>query len=723
MASTAPALQDAADGFPFGATYAPFWRSQPPPRAEWADDLRHMADLGFTAVNVFAAWHRIEKEEGRFDFDELDHVVACAAKAGLSVSIKVAVFRSFSLYPPRWLMRAYRGEGIRDRDGKCQVGGLCRLPCIDDPLYQRQARRYFEALVRHFADSGVMRHWMIWGEATFPGGCFCRHTVGRFRAWLRERYGSVEALNAAWNTESPSDYVSWSEIEPPLTQGHYGGYVPYLDWQQFLDANLTAHVAWLHGLVRALDRRHPTLVETWLGSENESGGGKDEWRLAGAADQLGLSTFDQLPEARATSMERLRSIAESRGKEAWAVELQGGPVMFSWFSGTPSARQIALLAWQMVARGAKGVFYWTYRPRMSDAEGGEFGMVRRDGSLTERARRVGEVSRTLQRHARLFRTARQQAQVAIFSSRMGEHLAKIDNKDLPQKPFYSTAIAAAHLMMLKRHVPADGIDPAAIAGGRLARYKVLLMPFSHCLSRETAEHIKAFVAAGGMVIADFPCALKDERGVCYSTLPGAGLDDLFGAVEEDAARTEEVRIRMRRGAWAGASAVFPAITARHFRQDLALRGARPLGVWPDGRPAITLRHYGKGVAILAGSSLFGFSALREGNRPPKLDDDRMRFLQAALARAGVEPPLALAGPNGGPAADLETSVLVAGTERVVIVINHGRQPVGQRLLLRGAAGRMTDLETGKPVRARAVADGLAWPAQIPGESCRVYGIR
>ena len=30
------------------------------------------------------------------------------------------------------------------------------------------------------------------------GFCYCPHTLARFREWLREKYGSLAALNAAW---------------------------------------------------------------------------------------------------------------------------------------------------------------------------------------------------------------------------------------------------------------------------------------------------------------------------------------------------------------------------------------------------------------------------------------------------------------------------------------------------------------------------------------------
>lgn len=54
-----------------------------------------------------------------------------------------------------------------------------------------------------------------------PSGttCRCDNCQSRFRAWLRERYGTVAELNRCWGTGFWSmDYTEWSQI------GLGGGY-------------------------------------------------------------------------------------------------------------------------------------------------------------------------------------------------------------------------------------------------------------------------------------------------------------------------------------------------------------------------------------------------------------------------------------------------------------------------------------------------------------------
>jgi hypothetical protein len=50
----------------------------------------------------------------------------------------------------------------------------------------------------------------------YGGACYCDRCAAAFRSWLRARYGTMEALNAAWYTAFWSHAFSdWDEIEPP----------------------------------------------------------------------------------------------------------------------------------------------------------------------------------------------------------------------------------------------------------------------------------------------------------------------------------------------------------------------------------------------------------------------------------------------------------------------------------------------------------------------------
>ena len=68
------------------------------------------------------------------------------------------------------------------------------------------------------------------------------------------------------------------------------------------------------------------------------------------------------------------------------------------------------------------------------------------------------------------------------------------------------------LTLTRSHIPFDVVLDADIASERLADYKVLILPNSACLSDSQIEGIKAFVANGGSLIAEFETGAYDEIG-------------------------------------------------------------------------------------------------------------------------------------------------------------------------------------------------------------------
>ena len=80
-------MKNGSDFFPLGASHAPYLRAKGPDISEWRDDLEKMKMLGMTCLDVFASWHRLEPEEGKFDFSELDYIFRLAGEIGLKVSV------------------------------------------------------------------------------------------------------------------------------------------------------------------------------------------------------------------------------------------------------------------------------------------------------------------------------------------------------------------------------------------------------------------------------------------------------------------------------------------------------------------------------------------------------------------------------------------------------------------------------------------------------------
>ena len=59
--------------------------------------------------------------------------------------------------------------------------------------------------------------WHVHNEYGAPTAeCYCAVSAAAFRDWLRARYGSLDALNAAWTTTFWGQrYSDWEQIDAP----------------------------------------------------------------------------------------------------------------------------------------------------------------------------------------------------------------------------------------------------------------------------------------------------------------------------------------------------------------------------------------------------------------------------------------------------------------------------------------------------------------------------
>ncbi len=90
---------------------------------------------------------------------------------------------------PSWASEAWRRDTIE---------GLRRL------IAHVEASPYADRVIGYHIASGTTEEWMMWGGNENQWVDFSPANTVRFRAWLREKYGSDEALRAAWRDAGAS---------------------------------------------------------------------------------------------------------------------------------------------------------------------------------------------------------------------------------------------------------------------------------------------------------------------------------------------------------------------------------------------------------------------------------------------------------------------------------------------------------------------------------------
>ena len=165
---------------------------------------------------------------------------------------------------------------------------------------------------------------------------------------------------------------------------------------------------------------------------------------------------------------------------------------------------------------------------------------------------------------------------------------------IPVKRHFQAAYAC-HQTFVKAGIPCDFITESQLKTEFLKSYRVLILPHIRLIAPETAEAIKNFVRNGGAVWADGRCGLFDKHYYLRNTVPGNGLDRVFGCHEiDEVAPRENDRFVCKDGSF-----------VKPYReiQRLKVDDSAEILAECNGYPAAVRNRYGKGIAELWGTYL------------------------------------------------------------------------------------------------------------------------
>jgi beta-galactosidase len=651
--------------FPYGAVY--FRKSNPPPE-DWARDYHTAAEDGMNTFRHWVLWSAIEIEPGVYDWADYDRQLDLAAEVGLKTIIAEMITSA-----PEWAFRRYAHARFERRDGtrveshmsvSCVTGGFPGL-CLDNEDYRALAERFLRALVLRYKDHPGLGGYDIWNESNYAADvCYCPATAARFQAWLQGRYGDLRTLGTAWHRPS---FAAWEEILPPR---HLGPYPHVMDWLQFRIDDAYRLMRWRADLIKSLDPHHPVTAHGIVGSlTGMASGGADDWRAAAEVETYGYtwgsSRHGDEPWKQFHAVDLVR--ASSRGKPFWHAEAYAGPLwMQPQVIGKPRdegriASPEDVRYWDLVSFmcGAKGLLYLRWRPLLDGPLFGAFGAYGMDGSRTPRSEMVSRIARWVQapEPSSLWQSAPIQGEIGIVYVPETQIFCYAQQGDTA---FYAQSMQGAYRGFLDNNIQADWVHIDDIEA-----YGTLYLPFPMMLSQKTADRLKAWVEAGGVLICEGCPGYFGDRGHVGPTQPNLGLDALLGTRESYVEFTPDILGDLQltvRGVrvWGGI-----------FLQSYEPLGGAPVGWYRDGRIAAVDHVYGRGRTRLIGTML----GAGYGSHP---DEGGRRFFRELLAFAGVEPhvicsePRVIARLHAGPGG---ASLWVA---------NPTRQPLPVRLHLGGA---------------------------------------
>ncbi|MCD6360650.1 MAG: beta-galactosidase, partial [Armatimonadetes bacterium] len=523
---------------------------------------------------------------------------------------------------------------------------LVRVPCLSDPEYRAKVEQRVRSYAASVRPYGVLE-WSLGDESTLGRRDYCHSPtcLAAFRDFLKQMYPDLAALNESWG----SDFGSWDEVVPATldeVKGHerLGA---WLDHRRYMERLFTDYHAWLRDMI--VDEIPDARVGISGTPRPNSYSGHDWWQLMQHA-------LDHLSGYGGVQRELQRSF------------LRPG-TFYSTFLGYDykdnNEQRARYGPWDLLLHGANGINYYTLMSNTLNCP-----LVHPDGSPARHAQWfLEEVAELKAGTGRLIMLGDYQHDgIAVHYSPPSIHGATatglFDYRDRLRN--YQTNLTNIGKVLQECHYQYNFIHEEQMRNGELSDYRVLIMPWSSCVSEAEARVIEEFVRGGGTLIADSFCGVRDGHGA-----PRAMLDDIFGVRQPlDAPELAPAELTVGGDVPASLRGLeeLGAVPVASGASGVEPAGATALGRVGD-MPALFVNRVGKGAAILLNCSFSNYSDVRatgaageteeEIKSPEQVTRPIRNLMRALLSAAGVHNPLEIEV-DGGAGPQIQVSRFTLG---------------------------------------------------------------
>ena len=516
--------------FPQGTAYYPdHW-----PAADWPRDLDRIAAAGIQTIRFGEfSWSWFQPSATRWEWQGYDRFVDLCHKKNLQLILCTPT----ATLPP-WLLHKYPDCRLVDADGKRCFSHRHHWSWRHAPS-QRAVARAITALAQRYGNHPAVCGWQIDNEPNYaeePHNTYDYHpaALAVYRAWLKQKYRSLAALNAAWYTNFWSQRVSdWEQIGV-THRAHRCNPNMLLDFLRFRDWNLAQMVHWQAALLRRHTRNQKigtNIPETGAAFSVQLG--QDFAAQARCLDWVGTDLYcasgDRAKDLRALACNTdiLRSAAGPA--EFFIAETQGGPHARTWpqaFAGEvfkPDYLRDSVHTY--AARGASRVFWFLWRPTPGGTEIGMNGVQNPDGTDTPRTALVREISAAAPRLAKLRALHLRRPLAYVHYSRDSLRFLHFWKDTITPT---TDPLQGAHRLL---ELAGYRVDFITELSGNWKRdtghsFPLLVLPRSDLLSPSEVRALQSHLASGGRVLAGPHTGLLNEHGHWHARPP---LESTFAA--------------------------------------------------------------------------------------------------------------------------------------------------------------------------------------------------
>jgi beta-galactosidase len=286
-----------------------YWRLD---RHKWSPILDEVKAMGFTTISIYIPWEVHEVARGTFDFEgnkDIDAFLTLIEEKELDIVVRPGPQINSELPWFGYPLRILENTELQALNGRGTTAVLTQVPrpipavsYAVDAFFDETAIWYdaiCPILAKHVQPQGRIVAAQVDNEMAYffhvnaYAADFHPASVSRYRAFLGEKYGSVEALNNAYG----NSHASFDDVDPPRRfEAIRKEDVPYYtDWIAYRERYLVSSMGRLADMMRARGLDGIALFHNYphpLGPGGAVSGFTTPFDLSGLEEKLDFVGFD-----------------------------------------------------------------------------------------------------------------------------------------------------------------------------------------------------------------------------------------------------------------------------------------------------------------------------------------------------------------------------------------------------------------------------------------------
>ena len=598
-------LTESGRGIAFGGDYNPDqW-----PEDVWDDDIRLMKQAGVNTVALaIFSWDRIQPEKHRWEFGWLDCIIDKLGKAGIAVDLASATATA-----PLWLYEQHPEVLPHDKYGHPINAGSRQSWSPTSLVFKEYALTLCRKLAERYGTNPYVTAWHMGNEYGWNNRYdYCDNALHAFRAWCERKYGTIEALNAAWGTTFWGQEMNgFDEVLIPRFMGADSMVNPgqKLDFERFGNDMLLDFYQAERDAIAEICPDKP-FTTNFMVSTDQCCMDYADW--ANEVDFVSNDHYFHEGESHIDELFCSDALMDSLalGRPWYVMEHSTSAVQWKDLNIRKRKGETVRDSVAHVAMGADAINFFQWRASAFGAESFHSAMVPHAGEHTKLYRSVCELGAALKTlgDAGVQGSELVRSDTAILFSAESEWATR--SETLPSKKLnHWHDVRDWYRAYLDAGTRADIVPLKYDWSG----YATVVLPTVLMLSAADTARLERFVRDGGTVVVGYASGLIDENFHTWlGGYPGAGdgmLRTMLGIRGEEfnilgaQAEGEPSEIRLSNG-----------MVTRLWQNDIAVDGAdtevlasyagTQADEWDlDGTAAITRNPYGKGMAYFVGCDL------------------------------------------------------------------------------------------------------------------------